>query len=364
MLLDTGDWSLDQGFDDVRPSLSPELAERLTPETHGAAVELATTPHTTVADAIADLVELRERLTRELAEHGLAAAGSGTHPSVTWRETEVSEGRRHRYVHETMRELARREPTYALHVHIAIPDPAEAIVAANRMRVHLPLLLALSANSPFWQGRDTDMASSRTSIFQAFPRVGIPRRFDDYDHWARTLETLIDCGAFPEPTFVWWDLRPQPRFGTLEIRVMDTQTDSERTAALVAFAQALVRLELLELNVPDELVDADEVLAENRFLAARDGIRAELLDVIKRSLVPVREQVGELLELCRPHARELGCAAELEAIGPLLESPADERQRELAGSECDFERLLSTLCASFAPGAGASVSSAASESLR
>ena len=96
------------------------------------------------------------------------------------------------------------------------------------MRAHLPLLLALSANSPFWQGRDTGLASARTPLFQAFPRVGIPRAFDDYDDYVETVDLLIRSDAFPEPTFLWWDVRPQPRFGTIEIRIMDAQIDARR----------------------------------------------------------------------------------------------------------------------------------------
>ena len=123
-----------------------------------------------------------------------------------------------------MRELARREPTFGLHVHVGVPDAEAAIHAANRLRTHIPLLLALSVNSPFWQGRDTGLASARTPLFQAFPRVGIPRAFTDYAEYVEAVDVLIRCDAVPEPTFLWWDVRPQPRFGTVEVRIMDAQT--------------------------------------------------------------------------------------------------------------------------------------------
>ena len=168
---------------------------------------------------------------------GLRRASAGTHPFAVWHETVVSSGERYQAVYGSMRELARREPTFALHVHVGVPDPEDAIALANRMRAHLPLLLALSANSPFWQGRDTGLASARTPLFQAFPRVGIPREFDDYDDYVETVDLLIRCDAFPEPTFLWWDVRPQPRFGTVEVRIMDAQTTVAETAALVALVQ-------------------------------------------------------------------------------------------------------------------------------
>ena len=165
-------------------------------------------PHATATAVAHQAAELRRALADELQRHGLAAAAAGTH-SATWQETEVSTGARYQEVHRTMRELARREPTFALHVHVGVRDADEAIVLLNRMRRHLPVLLALSANSPYWQGRDTGMASIRTPLFGMFPRVGIPRHFDGYADYVRTVDAMIRAGAFPEPTFLWWDIRPQ-----------------------------------------------------------------------------------------------------------------------------------------------------------
>jgi carboxylate-amine ligase len=347
MLLEPVDWGLAQLFDSVEPRLSPELASTLSAETHRAAAEFQTGAHARPADAAAELAHLQRRLTDELSEVGLAAAGSGTHPFSTWEETQVSHGRRYRYVHETMRELARREPTYALHVHVAVSDPELAVAAANRVRAHLPVLLAVSANSPFWQGRDSGMASARTPIFQAFPRVGIPREWAGYRDYVERLETLIACGAFPDPSFVWWDLRLQPALGTIEVRVMDAQSEIRRTAALTGLVQALVRLEALEGYAPAELVGAFELLEENRFIAARDGVGAELLDPVARRAVPVAEVVDELLEAVRPHAADLGSAAELEAVEALLTEPAHALQRELAGPEHDLRRLVAALAERF-----------------
>ncbi|HEX2127897.1 MAG TPA: YbdK family carboxylate-amine ligase [Solirubrobacterales bacterium] len=348
MLLEPGDLSLVHEFDAIRKQLSPELAERLTPETHGASVELGTQPHARVADALAELNVLRARLVDELALQEVHVAAAGTHPFATWTETEISEGKRYRYVYRTMRELARREPTHALHVHVAISEAEEATTVANRMRAHLPLLLAISANSPFWQGRDSGLASSRTPIWGAFPRVGIPRRFADYGDYVETLRLLIECGAIPEPTLVWWDLRLQPRYGTIEIRIMDSQTETWRSAALAAFTQCLVRLEALEGYAAEELVAREEVLEENRFLACRDGVEAKLIDPRERTCVPAREQAKRALAACAPHAAELACERELHDVERILERPGDMVQREIAGPELDFTRLLEVLRERFA----------------
>jgi carboxylate-amine ligase len=357
MLLDPDGWRLDHDFAALHERLSDELAERLSAETHGAAAEYSSAPHPDPTDAAAEIVAMRHRLAAEVREHGLAVAASGTHPFVTWEETEVADAPRSRVVHQTMRELARREPTFAMHVHVAVPDPDQAVAAANRMRAHLPILLALSANSPFWQGRDTGMASARTPIFQAFPRSGMPRAFADYRDYVETIETLIECGAFPEPTFVWWDLRLQPTFGTIEVRIMDVQSDAERNAPLAALVQALVRLEALEGHAVPELVEAPEILEENRFLAARDGAGAELVDPVARRRVPVAGLLDGLLAACLPHARELGTEAELGRVWELVERPADRVQRELAGPYSELTGLVAELSRRFAtdrpPPAGA-----------
>jgi glutamate---cysteine ligase / carboxylate-amine ligase len=330
MLLDAGDFSLAQRSDDVLPRLPAELAEHVSAETHQAAIELATEPHTTVGAAIAELRGLRSWLGEELAELDMAVAGAGTHPFALWTETRVSPAGRYQVILQTMADLARREPTFALHVHVGVGDPERAMVLFNRLRAHLPLLLAVSANSPFWQGRATGLASTRTPVFGMFPRTGIPRRFTSYGDWVRTVDELLRCGAFPEPTFLWWDVRPQPALGTVEVRVMDAQSRVDATAGLCALVLAVARLELEEGYADDALVDAEVLLAENRFLAARDGIEAELLDPVSERRVPARELLGALLEAARPHADALGCRAELDLVTGLADEPGFGRQLDIA----------------------------------
>lgn len=319
MLLEPHGWSLAQAADMVLPSLSPELADRVTRETHGSIVELRTAVHETVAAAADELLRWRRLLVSELEPMALRAASAGTHPFAVWHDTVVSGGERQGFVYGSMRELARREPTCALHVHVGVEDAESAIRAANRLRGHLPMMLALSANSPFWQGRDSGLASARTPLFQAFPRVGIPRAFDGYADYVETVDLLIRCEAFPEPTFLWWDVRAQPTLGTIEIRIMDAQATVDETAALVAFVQCLVRLELREGYVAPDVLTSPEVLAENRFLAARDGMEAEFIDPVAERREPAREQLEPLLEALAPHAYELGCHPELQGVHQLAE---------------------------------------------
>lgn len=330
MLLDAEDHSLVNRIEAVLPRLPEAVAEQTSQEVHSSVVEICTPVEAKVSSAIDAVRHLRTEIADTLATLGLRGAGAGTHPFAIWQETVVSSGDRYDYVHGSLRELARREPTFALHVHVGLPDPETAIQVHNRMRVHLPLLLALSANSPFWQGRDTGLASARTPLFQAFPRVGIPRAFRDYSHYAKEVDLLIRTDAVPDRSFLWWDIRPQPAIGTVEIRSMDCQTRTEDTVPLVALTQCLVKLEAEERRTTEVSIDSQEAIMENRFIAARDGVEARLIDADIEERRPVREILTELVDNCRGHAQELGCESELEDIFRLLDDPPADRQRKLA----------------------------------
>jgi carboxylate-amine ligase len=340
-------WALAQRIDDVLDVLPAALAEHVSAETHQAAIELRTDPHDSVGPAVAQLRGLRTELVETLGGIGLAAAGAGTHPTAVWSETEVTSASRYQLIQQTMRDLTVREPTFALHVHIGVPDPERAIDLYNRLRVHLPLLLALSGNSPFWRGRDAGFASTRTILFQAFPRTGMPRQYGSYSEWVEAVDLQIRVGALPEATFLWWDIRPQPRFGTVEIRIMDAQSRLAETATLVALVQSVARLELEEGYVSEQACASEEVLAENRFLAARDGVDARLIDPTAESLRPVTEILIELLDSARPHAAALGCLVELERTAALAVAPGATRQRDHPSGADRLERLVASLARAF-----------------
>ncbi len=347
MLLSPHDWSLAQQIDRVLPALTDVLSAHVTPETHRSALELATDVHPDVRGVADELMRLRTMLQRELGPLGLSCASAATHPFTVWQETVVSTGERYELVYGSMRELARREPTFALHVHVGVDDPEDAISLTNRMRAHLPMLLALSVNSPFWQGRDTGLGSARTPLFQAFPRVGIPRVFEDYADWVEAVDLLIRCDAFPEPTFLWWDVRPQPRFGTVEVRILDAQTTVAETAALAALVQCIARLEVREGYAPESLVRTQEALDENRFIAARDGMEGAFIDPEAECRLPARDQLAKLLDALAPHAAELGCEAELEHVTDMAEHTGARRQLDYARQGNGLRGLVEELANRF-----------------
>ena len=346
MVLAGPDWSLAGETEEFLQTLPAELAAHVSAETHAAAIEIASEPHQGVHAIREELRSLRVALHQQLRAADLQAACAGTHPTALWSETRVSGGARYQLIHESMRELARREPSFALHVHIGVPDAHAAIALLNRLRAHLPLLLALSANSPFWQGRDTGLASARTPIFQAFPRVGIPRPFVSYLEYVEVVDQLLRCDAFPEPSFLWWDVRLRPHFGTVEVRVMDAQSTAERSAALAVLVQSIARLELEEGYHDPALIQAPELLQENRFLAARDGINARLLDPVADTRVAATEQLTQLLDAVRPHAQDLGAEDGLELIDEVAADSGAEQQRRTARAG-GLGEVIRTLTISF-----------------
>lgn len=347
MLVAAPGYNLAQAIDEVVPRLPQSIVGRCHRETHAAAVELASEVHTSVDGAIIDLRHLRQSMRETCEPLELQVASSGTHPFAVSREVSVSRGERQAAVYGSMRELARREPTFALHVHVGMDDPEDAVKVYNRLRVHLPMLLALSANSPFWQGRDSGLASTRTPLFQAFPRVGIPRRYGCFQDWVDTVDMLVSCEAFPDPTFLWWDIRIQPRIGTIEVRIMDAQISLDATRSLVALVQSLARFEFEEAWAEEASLAPPEVHDENRFLAARDGVDVSLIDPIQRRRVPLRERLDVLLPLLLPHAQDLGCEADLEGINDRYANPSAGYQLRVARRPERLPGLVRQLTAEF-----------------
>jgi carboxylate-amine ligase len=193
-----------------------------------------------------------------------------------------------------------------------MPDGEAAIRACNGLRAHLPLLQALSANSPFWHGRDSGLASARAQVFRAFPTSEIPAVFASFDEYAERIEMLVAAADLPDYTFLWWDIRPHPVLGTVEIRTMDSQSSLDDVAGLAALVHALA-CHAVEKGAPWE--DRD-VLMESSFRAARDGLDATLW--YDGALRPVTEIARETVQLARPYARELGSDSALEEVERML----------------------------------------------
>jgi carboxylate-amine ligase len=298
----------------------PETTGDVKPELMESVLEIATTPVRNTREAGLQLHELR-RVTQVTAQQrGLTLGAAGTHPFAMWEDQRIVARSRYRDLVAALRFVARQELIFGVHVHVGVDDPDKAIHIANGMRVHIPLLLALSANSPFWRADRTGLLSTRTPIFRAFPRVGIPPTYKDWEDYQKQVGFMIDSRVIEDYTYLWYDVRPHPNFGTVEIRVADAQTRLEHTLGLAALIQAMVK-EIGEhfdagkrlSRYPHEMID------ENKWLAARHGLDGNLVDLPKKERVPTAALARRVLDRVREHAQDLGSEAELEGIEDILE---------------------------------------------
>jgi glutamate---cysteine ligase / carboxylate-amine ligase len=297
---------------------SPALGEAK-PDTYAAMVELATTVLRDATESAGALSEMRARLRAA----GATTIGAGVHPDGAFGDVVHFGAPRYKGIVKQVRGLLSRTPTAALHVHVGMPDAETAIRVCNGLREHLPVMQALAANSPFWHGHDSGLATARAQLFRGFPRAEIPRAFSSYEDYAASVEGVVAAGELPDYTFLWWDIRPHPRMGTVEVRAMDSQSTLWSTAGLAALVHGLARAEI------DRAADGwapRETLMEASFAAARDGLAARL--PVDGSLRPAREVVRAALRRARPYAAELGSADALEGIERILaEGNGADRQR-------------------------------------
>src|SRR2546430_1101096 len=287
MIPDSSSLDLTSAIDSI---LGEEPASgEIKPEFLECVLEIATAPCANVPAVGAELVALRGLACDRAEDRDLKIGAAGTHPFARWEDQRVVSDDRYRGLVRSLGFVARQELVFGMHVHVGMGDPEEAIHVSNAMRPYIPLLIALSANSPLWRGEPTGLMSSRVPIFRAFPRVGLPPRFEGWADFERRVETLSESGAIEDYTFLWYDVRPHPRLGTVEIRAMDSQTRVEHTIALSALVVSLVKLLTEEFSHPAGLPDPPwEVLDENRWLAARHGLEAELVDHVSAGRVTPR----------------------------------------------------------------------------
>jgi len=333
--------AIDSIVDEQPPSgqIKPELLESV--------LEIATSPCPDVPTVGAELVSLRALARERARSQGLDIGAAGTHPFARWEDQRVVSDDRYRDLVRSLGFVARQELVFGMHVHVGMSDAEEAVQVANGLRNHVPLLIALSANSPLWRGGLTGLMSSRVPIFRAFPRVGLPPRFEGWTDFERRVETMSNCGLIEDYTYLWYDVRPHPRLGTVEIRAMDSQTRVEHTIALSAFVVSLVKLLTEEFQRGEVAAEPPwEILDENRWVAARHGLDAELFELESGERRGARELTGALLARLAPHAQELGCERELEGMEDLLRlGNGAARQKMVYEANHDLRELMAEIVA-------------------
>jgi glutamate---cysteine ligase / carboxylate-amine ligase len=322
MLLDRNSFDLVQHIDTfLAAAAGHEFESQMKAELMQSVLEIATPVCKNASEVDRELRALREYVTTVAAEKSLRVGSSGTHPFSLFEAQRITARDRYRALVDQLQYVARRELIFGLHIHVAVDDAEKAIQVVNGLLVELPPLLALSANSPFWRGEATGLASSRQMVFAAFPRSGPPPRFKDYSDYAEVVGQLEKTGCIADYTHIWWDIRPHPKLGTVEIRVCDAVTRVEHAVSLAAYCQALVKHYCERFDRGDEIHSYHRILTtENKWLAARYGLEAPLMDLEtgRRNRVPVAQLVRRRLKDLVPHARELGSEDALDGVQDIL----------------------------------------------
>jgi len=299
-----------------------------------AQIELSSSICRSADESVRELAALRSAA----RDAGGCMIGAGLHPSGAFGDTRMVRAKRYAREAKNLRGLVRRTPDCALHVHVGMPDPVTAIRVCNGFRPWIPLLEALAANSPFWHGIDSGFASARRVLRRSFPRVRIPEPFQSFDHYAEMVASLVAMGELDDYTFVWWEVRPHPRFGTVEVRAMDSQSSLASVAGIAALVQGLAK-HLAESPLGKHVVG--EVVEESSFRAGRDGVDAAIAD--GASIRTVREMAAEGIRLAEPHARELGSEGPLEEVERILRNGNGADRQRTAHERGGMKQLLEGL---------------------
>ncbi len=306
------------------------LEERVKAELHQSVIEVGTRICRNIQEAAEDLYDLRRNMIRLAEEHGLMLVAGATHPFADWRAQEIYPDPRYAQVVEDLQLVARSNLIFGLHVHVGIEDREAAIRVMNSMRYFLPHILALSTNSPFWQGMETGYKSYRAKVFEHFPRTNLPDAFASYSEFERYVDLLVKTGCIDNGKKIWWDIRPHPFFNTIEVRICDIPMRAEETIAIAALIQATAATlwRLHSLNV-DYRQYSRALLMENKFRAVRYGLEGKLIDFGKEEEIPVRDLIGEYLNFVGDEMRALNSEMELGYVRQMLEqgSGADRQLR-------------------------------------
>jgi glutamate---cysteine ligase / carboxylate-amine ligase len=306
-LVDPSTWELTPAIDDVLAA-AHDGSGLMVPELFQSCVEMVTPVCSDVAELARRLPELRREVARFCRGAGVRFLASGLHPFSEPFAQEFTRGERYERMEEELGSLARLQIIYALHVHVAVPDAEAAIRATNALLRHVPLFVALSANSPFWRGEDTGFASARVKIRDASPRSGLPPTFRNWEEFEGYTGALVAMGNIPDWSWFWWDVRPHPRHGTVELRVPDVQSETAYAASLAALAQCLAA------SAEDIAPEDARFISENKWRAIRRGLDARLYDFATKKEKGAREMARDLVTRLRPSSQDLGCEAELEGV--------------------------------------------------
>jgi carboxylate-amine ligase len=314
-------------FEQLRAASASDslLYEHITGELISSEIEIISGVGSDLHDALARQRERRRRLFALAAEQGVALGATGTHPWADYREQPIIDTEHYRRVEEGLKYVAWRNNTFSLHVHLGVRDLDRAVRVCDRLRPVIPLLLAISANSPFLDGRDTGLHSARTQSFtKSFPRCGVPDAFGGWEAYREYIEFLVRTNSIVEFTQVWWSVRPHFSFGTVEMRICDVQATAGESDALASLIAACIAQAVRDVDEDVPFVDpAPRLIEENMWRAIRFGLDGRLIDLQRGEEYPARQAIERLAAWTEPIRSELG----IEPIFP--ERNGAQRQRQL-----------------------------------
>ena len=353
-LVDTSTRMLRQDARDVLAAL-PGLTEegehpKIRHELMQSTVEVVTGICSTVSEIKDDLSATISQLERITGRRGTMLACAGTHPVSDWRDAKMAPIQRYAELVEQMQWLARRIQTFGVHVHVGIRDGSKAIPIVNALAAYLPHFLALTASSPYWNGQDTGLASSRAIVFGGLPTSGPPQPLTDWTEFEEYMDTLLRAGTIRSIKEVWWDIRPHPDFGTVEIRMFDGVPTLREIGMTAALSQSLVQLLDTQLDRGYTLPTPPAwVVRDNKWRATRYGLDAIVITDDSGSTAPLRDELYELMRELQPVADRLGCGPELGVVTEVLDSGASyERQRAIVASGGGLGDVVDALVTEFA----------------
>ena len=292
-----------------------KLKQQVKPEFLKSQIEVRTKVCSTIKDLKKDLIFLRKNISEILNQYDLAPIAVSIHPFSRWEQQKHTEKRRYSALAEDFQIVGRRLVISGMHIHVGIPDNEMRIDLMNQVAYFLPHLLALSTSSPFWKGELTGLKSYRVSIFDELPRTGLPEQFDSYNEYRRHLKILLNSGLLEDPSKIWWDLRPNVKFPTLEMRICDTCTSLKDSISIAALYLCIIHMvHRLRRENQKWRVYSKMLINENRWRVQRYGMEKGLVDFGKSKLVPYKYLIDELIELVKEDASELGCIQEVQNI--------------------------------------------------
>lgn len=295
--------------------------DQVKPEFMQSQIEIGSHVCRNVDEVRSELVRLRKSVHDVAHESGCRIVAAGTHPFSRWHDQLVTDGTRYKALKEQYELLANRLLIFGMHIHVGIPDPDLRIDIMKQMTYFAPHISALATSSPFWFGRKTGLKSYRSVVFESLPRTGLPEYFDSWQEYTDYVEFLQTTGTIDEPTKIWWDIRPHPKFPTVEFRFCDCTTKVDEVVAIVALVQAVVA-KLCQLREKNQTwrIYRRSLIAENKWRAVKGGLDASLIDFGKKEEVPLRLLLQELLDLVDDVVDELGSRNEIKYIQEMIKN--------------------------------------------